>query len=220
MKDKKTGKIETRSYEFEVRAVEKDGEKIIEGRPIVYESVTDLGWFKEVIDRGALDGTDLKDVRFLVNHDQRMIPLARSRRNNSNSTMRLSTDYDGMSIDYIRLDTENNNTSRALYSAVERGDITGMSFGFIIAENGDYWVGLETDHPTRHITKIESVIEISAVTFPAYESTEIYARSNEALESARSTLERARELNVRSLDRDNTEELEVLKAKLKILMEV
>lgn len=202
--------LERRSYTFDVRATEgENGEKIITGRPIVYEAKTDLGYFDEVIARGALDGADLRDVRFLVNHDTLMIPLARSRRNNGNSTMKLSTDFDGMSMDFVKLDVENNSDARALYSAVQRGDITGMSFMFSI--DAQEWLDLESDHPTRRITKIGKVVEISAVTFPAYDSTEISARSKEALESARHELESAREQRAKSVDTDDS--LELAKAK-------
>lgn len=213
MADKK--ELERRSYNFEIRAEDTDDkERIITGRPIVYNSKTDLGWFDEIIERGALDNADLTDVRFLVNHDRSMIPLARSRRNNGNSTMKLTPDFQGLNIDFIKLDTENNSTSRALYSAVERGDITGMSFLFSIDD--EEWENLESDHPTRHIKKIGSVVEISAVTFPAYEATEIYARNNkEALDNARSALENARQLNAKSVDTDY--ELELLKEKIKII---
>ena len=75
------GELERRSYNFEIRAEEQEGTGILTGRPIVYNSRTDLGWFDEIIDLGALDGADLTDVRFLVNHDLSKIPLARSRRN-------------------------------------------------------------------------------------------------------------------------------------------
>lgn len=201
--------LESRSYSFEVRAEESERGNIITGRPIVYESKTDLGWFDEVIERGALDGADLTDVRFLVNHDISKIPLARSRRNNGNSTMQLSPDYEGMAIE-VQLDTENNSEARSLYSAVQRGDITGMSFMFSI---DDYdWENLESDHPTRHINKIGSVVEVSAVTFPAYDSTEINARSKEELESARLALEKAREQRGETVDTDSNE-LELVKAK-------
>lgn len=208
--------LERRSYNFEIRAEDKDeGEKIITGRPIVYNSRTDMGYFDEIIESGALDFANLTDVRFLVNHDRMMIPLARSRRNNGNSTMKLTPDMRGLNIDFIKLDTENNSTSRALYSAVERGDITGMSFLFSIDD--EEWENLESDHPTRHIKKIGSVVEISAVTFPAYEATEIYARDcKAALDSARSTLDNARQQNAPALDSVN--ELELLKEKTKILI--
>lgn len=212
MADKK--ELERRSYEFEIRAEDSDDkEKILTGRPIVYNSKTDLGWFDEIIESGALDGANLNDVRFLVNHDRSMIPLARSRRNNGNSTMKLSVDLQGLFIDFIKLDTENNATASELYSAVERGDITGMSFMFSIDD--EEWQDLESDHPTRRIKKIGSVVEVSAVTFPAYEATEIYARSKEALDNARSALDNARQQNAKSVDTDN--ELELLKEKIKII---
>ena len=207
--------LERRSYDFEIRAEDTDDkEKILTGRPIVYNSKTDLGWFDEIIESGALDGANLNDVRFLVNHDRSMIPLARSRRNNGNSTMKLSVDLQGMNIDFIKLDTENNATASELYSAVERGDITGMSFMFSIDD--EEWQDLESDHPTRRIKKIGSVVEVSAVTFPAYEATEIYARSyKEALDNARSALDNARQHNAKSVDTDY--ELELLKEKTKII---
>ena len=199
--------LEKRSYEFEIRAEKRDSGNIITGRPIVYESKTDLGYYDEIIDRGALDGTDLTDVRFLVNHNRQMIPLARSRRNNGNSTMKLSVDYEGLNIDFISLDTENNMDARALWSAVDRQDLTGMSFAFSV--DAERWEDLESDHPTRHIEKIGSVVEVSAVTFPAYDATEIYARSKAALENARSAVETARQQKAASLDSD----LELLKLK-------
>jgi len=201
--------LEQRSYSFEVRAESGEKGNLITGRPIVYESKADLVWFDEIIERGALDGADLTDVRFLVNHDISKIPLARSRRNNGNSTMQLSPDYEGMAIE-VQLDTENNSEARSLYSAVQRGDITGMSFMFSIDD--EEWSDLESEHPVRHVRKIGSVVEVSAVTFPAYESTEINARSKEALESARLALEKAKEERGQSVETD-LNELELEKAK-------
>lgn len=175
--------MERRAYNFEIRASDTDsGTGIITGRPIVYESKTDLGYFDEIIKRGALKGANLKDVRFLVNHDMSRIPLARSRNNNENSTMQLTPDDDGLSI-RVTLDVENNSEARALYSAVQRGDISGMSFLFAVGEED--WAGLDTDHPTRTIISIAEVLEVSAVTFPAYEATEIETRSKGALDNAR-----------------------------------
>lgn len=203
--------LEQRSYSFEVRAEETERGHIITGRPIVYNSRTDLGWFDEIIMPGALDNADLTDVRFLVNHDTSKIPLARSRRNNGNSTMLLTVDLDGMGI-RVDLDTENNSEARALYSAVERGDISGMSFLFGI--RGQDWENLDSDHPTRKITDISTVVEVSAVTFPAYDATEIDARSKGALDNARAALDSARRQNADPVD---TGEIELLKAKTIIL---
>lgn len=180
----------TRFYEFDVNGEAEESTAILTGRPIVYNSRTDLGFFDEVIDSGALNNTDLTDVRFLVNHDTSKIPLARSRRNNGNSTMQLSVDEGGMAI-RAEIDIENNAEARSLYSAVKRGDVTGMSFMFSV--NSDEWDDLDSEHPTRHIRSIGSVVEVSAVTFPAYESTEINARSKVALENARSAVETARQ---------------------------
>lgn len=203
--------LEQRSYNFEIRAEESERGRIITGRPIVYNSRSDLGFFDEIIEAGALDNTDLTDVRFLVNHDLSKIPLARSRRNNGNSTMLLTVDGDGMGI-RVDLDTDNNAEARALYSAVERGDISGMSFMFAI--RGEEWDNLDSEHPTRRITDISSVVEVSAVTFPAYNATTINARSKDALDSARAAVETARQQNAKTVD---TGELDLLKAKTKIL---
>ena len=213
MKNKKP--LEQRSYTFDVRAEETERGKIITGRPIVYNSRTDIGFFDEIIESGALDNADLTDVRFLVNHDISRIPLARSRRNNGNSTMLLTVDADGMGI-RVDLDTENNAEARALYSAVERGDISGMSFMFGVRD--EEWDNLESEHPTRRIKSISTVVEVSAVTFPAYSSTTINARSKEALDNARSALESARQQTAAAVDTDESKKtLELLKEKTKLL---
>ena len=206
MNDKK--ELERRSYSFEVRAEESEQGSIITGRPIVYNSRTDIGFFDEIIESGALNNTDLTDVRFLVNHDTSRIPLARSRRNNGNSTMQLSVDEMGRAI-RVQLDTENNAEAKSLYSAVERGDISSMSFMFSIDD--EEWENLDSDHPLRHIRSIGTVVEVSAVTFPAYESTEINARSKEALDNARSAVDTARQQNAKAVETAN--ELELAKAK-------
>lgn len=210
--------LERRSYACEVRAEQNDGVARLSGRPIVFDSRTDMYFFDEVIERGALDKTDLTDVRFLVNHNVDMIPLARSRRNNGNSTMRLLPDEEGMQM-WADIDVENNADARALNSAVERGDISGMSFMFSI--DGERWEDLESEHPTRYITSIGSIVEVSAVTFPAYTNTSISARSTEALDSAKAALEKARELrNADPVDTGDTratnDALLLLKEKTKL----
>lgn len=184
-------KRETRSMEFEVRAERNEQHgTYITGTPIVFNQVTDLGWIREMIEPGALDDTDLKDVRFLVGHDTTSIPLARSRNNNANSTMQMSVTERGMEI-RVDLDTENNPRAKELYSAVQRGDISGMSFMFTVVK--DAWDDLDTDQPLRRITAIGKVFEVSAVTFPAYEGTDIQAAAEDsALESARASLESAK----------------------------
>lgn len=200
---------EIRAFTFEIRAGEDEGKHTLTGRPIVFGSRTDLGWYDEVIKAGALDLTDLKDVRFLVNHNTDMIPLARSRNNNESSTMQMTVVPEGMDI-RVDLDTENNAEAKSLYSAVSRGDISGMSFMFTV--DADSWDDMESNHPTRTITKIGKVFEVSAVTFPAYEATSIQARGlSDALESAKTSLESARA---------EAREIERRKQKIRILTEV
>ena len=182
---------ETRSFNFEVRAEENEQHgTYITGTPIVFDQATDMGWYEETIARGALDATDLKDVRFLVGHNTGMIPLARSRNNNENSTMQMTVGDGGMDI-RVDLDTENNAEAKALYSAVKRGDMSGMSFMFIVDK--DSWDDIESDYPKRTIRSIKTVMEVSAVAFPAYPQTTIQAASEDAtLDSARASLESAK----------------------------
>lgn len=197
---------ELRLFEFEIRAEQNDEHgHFLTGRPIVFGQRTNLGWHDEIIEAGALDTTDLKDVRFLVNHNIDMIPLARSRNNNENSTMQMSVDADGMVI-RVDLDTENNADARSLYSAVGRGDVTGMSFMFSVDK--DSWDDVESEHPTRHVRSIKRVLEVSAVTFPAYSATSIQTRGlSDALDSAKESLDS---------ERAKLAELKLAKEKLKL----
>lgn len=202
----------TRSFSVpDIRAVD-DG-SYIEGHAAVYDQITNIGdWFYEIIERGAFNECDFDDVLFTANHKIQEIPLARSRRNNGNSTLTLRTDDIGL---YIKanMDTENNTEAKNLYSAVKREDMNGMSFIFYIKEQR--WEDLDTDMPTRHIIKIAKVIETSAVNFPAYSGTDIHARDQRSLENARIALENARsELDNSTMAGEN---LEILRLRNQIL---
>lgn len=189
---------------------EDNGVRSITGHPAVFSSPADIGgWFEEIIEPGAFDDCDLNDVLLFTNHRDMKIPLARSRRNNGSSTMQLSIDDIGLKMD-ADLDVENNQEARALFSAIERGDMDGMSFCFRVREQT--WDNLDTDYPTRHITKIAKVYEVSAVNEPAYEDTDISARDKAALESARRDVETARSQSLES-----EKELEVYRLKNKIM---
>lgn len=207
--------LEQRSYTFDIRSeAGENGIRTLRGMPIVYGVFTDIGgYFREVIDPGALDGANLKDVPLLVNHNDRMIPVARSRNNTPKSTMRLKPVASGLEME-ADIDTDRNQTASELASAVDRGDLDGMSFKFSVSE--ETWEGLESDYPTRHIIKFGTIAEVSAVTWPAYEATSIYAeRSKKVLDNARSALDGARQ------DQENRGapdgDLELLKAKTLIL---
>lgn len=189
------GETEVRCYTgqgLDFRSTEGEkGEHIIEGHAAVYGQKTNIGnWFYEVIERGAFDNADMTDVPLLVNHDMKTIPVARSRRNNGNSTMQLSLDGKGLAIRAI-LDTENNEEAKRLYSAIARNDMSGMSFAFRV--DNEEWEDLESDMPTRRIKAFSKVFEVSAVTWPAYSDTDIHARTGAGeLESAQRALENAR----------------------------
>lgn len=202
-----------RFFETEFRAESTDDSNKIIGRPAVYGQQTNIGgMFYEVIDRGAFDETDFTDVLLFINHKIDKIPLARSRRNNGSSTMLIKPDDEGILID-ASVDTDNHYEAKALYSAVSRGDIKGMSFMFRVKDQ--QWENLDSDMPTRRIKKVAKVFEVSAVNWPAYEGTNINARDARSLESDLKALESARA----ALDnaKPKSSELEVLKLKSKIL---
>lgn len=175
-------------------ADEKNSGHIVEGLAAVYEQETVIsdvfGEFKEVIRAGAFDKTDFSDVRLLVNHDMSGIALARSRHNNKSdkpNTMQLTVDKEGVKIS-ADLDTENNEQARALYSAIDRGDMDGMSFCFFVSEDNQRW-SKKDGYQYREILAVDKVIEVSAVNFPAYGGTNINSRS---LDSDKRALENAR----------------------------
>ncbi|WP_067725360.1 HK97 family phage prohead protease [Oceanobacillus damuensis] len=199
---------------MDIRAIDSDEDgTYIEGHPAIYDQMTNIGgWFNEVIERGAFDSCDFDDVLFSVNHDLRKIPLARSRRNNGNSTMQLQTNEKGLHI-RASLDVDNNSEAKSLHSAVKRGDIDGMSFIFYVDE--EKWEDMESETPTRRIQKIKKVIEVSAVNFPAYEGTDINARDQDVLDNAKRALENARS----QLDNSKSE-LELLQLRHQILLKM
>lgn len=143
---------------------------VLIGCPIVFDEPTTindpLGEYTEIISRGALDGVDLNDTRLLYNHDLSKIPLARAPK-----TMQLTLTEKGVEMRAVLADTEE---ARSVYTAVQRGDLDGMSFAFKVPEGGDVY---DRTTNTRTINKIEKIYEISVVPFPAYAQTSVEARS-------------------------------------------
>lgn len=143
---------------------------VLEGRPIVFGVPTTIndpaGSYTEVIQRGALDSADLSDVRLLFNHDLGRVPLARTPR-----TMQLAISPAGLEMRATLADTED---ARAVYEAVRRGDLSGMSFAFVVRKGGDSY---EARTNTRTISRIDKVLECSVVPFPAYPAASVEARS-------------------------------------------
>ena len=161
------------------------------------------------------DKTDLKDVKFFIGHNMNMVPLARSRNNNENSTMQLKRVENGLEI-RVDLDIENNQDAKTLYSAVKRGDITGMSFMFTVDKS--MWEDEDSDNPIRRIMHMDKVFEVSAVAFPAYDETKLQAAGKDpTLESEEDPLESAlkRELqevrNAKRNDERRNKALDILR---------
>lgn len=213
-----TETLTTRNYSVVLRAAENES-GVIEGTPIVFNQKTRIqdwaGEYDEIIDRKALDNADLRDVRLFVNHDINKITLARSRKGNENSTMSFNIDDEGLHIK-AKLDTENNSEARALHSAVQRGDMDGMSFMFRIKK--DEWQDVDSDVPTRIVKEISIVHEVSVVNFPAYPQTSVNARSG-SQESDTSPLAEARKAYSQESDRRKKEQLELEKTKYSYLFQ-
>ena len=175
----------------EMRAEETDAGKEVVFTPVVFGQETRIrDWitgeeYREAISPTALDGCDMSDVLFCVNHEYERVPLARSK--NGRGTLKMEVTPAGLNARAV-LDVEGNPEAATLYSAVRRGDITGCSFMFRVAK--DHWTGLDSTEPLRMIDAISVIHEVSAVNDPAYPQTSITARSKE--ETGTSPLEEAR----------------------------
>lgn len=162
----------------ELRAVTNDdGTTVISGYAARFNSWSeDLGGFRERIKPGAFKKALMSsDVRLLYNHDSNNLPLGRTPK-----TLRLSEDTKGLKFEGDLPDTQ---LARDLTVAIQRKDITGNSFSFTIAENGDEW--REKDGVTsRTITEIKELFDIGPVVFPAYNSPKVKV-SQRALDKAK-----------------------------------
>mgnify|MGYP002768667732 FL=1 len=221
--DKKTNAVIFRRFASDVQSAQIEPTKgIIDGYPIVFNQRTAIGdYFFEEIDPHALDDADLSDVKFMINHNDAMIPLARHRRG-KRSTMDITIDNVGMHIE-TTLDVKNNSTARELCSAVSRGDIEDMSFAFGIMVSGEDWSDLDKDMPVRRITKISKVCEVSAVNDGAYPQTSINARSRASLDNDKIALDNAKAAALdnekRQRDADSQAALNLAKEKFLFLEE-
>lgn len=149
----------------EIRAAETDGETLrLEGYAAKFDTITDIGPFREKVDAAAFDSVLDQDVRFLINHEG--LPLARTK----NGTMKMEVRDEGL---WMQADLVPTQASRDLYNMVQRGDIDQMSFGFTISPEN--W--RKDEAGVRVISKVERLLDLSAVTFAAYPTTTIEARS-------------------------------------------
>jgi HK97 family phage prohead protease len=137
------------------------------GYAAVFNSETNLGPFREQVAPTAFNKTirDGADVRFLVNHDG--LPFARTK----SGTLSLDTDERGLRVE-ARLDPKNPEV-QALASAMRRGDLDQMSFGFQTVQ--DEWD--DSAEPSLRTLKEVRLFDVSVVTYPAYEDTTAELRS-------------------------------------------
>lgn len=205
---KKMSELISRAFEYDILPDESNDDiGVVRGMPIVFESPTDIGGqFEEVIARGAIDERDLRDVAFFFNHDLDGIKMATTK----NGSLQLMVTDEGVQMK-AKLNLKRNDCND-LYWAIKDRNIDGMSFMFRIEE--EEWSGLDTNYPKRRITKIGYVQEVSAVNYPAYSGTEIYARNNQlSLDKDKKALDEAR---AAALDNANKSQYELELAKLKL----
>ncbi|OXS67514.1 peptidase U35 [Lysinibacillus sp. KCTC 33748] len=159
---------------------------VIEGYAAVFNSPTDIGGtFTEVIEPGAFAEAIVsnEDIRALFNHDWNNV-LGRTK----SGTLRLSEDAKGLKFE---VDLPNTTLARDLSESLKRGDISQCSFGFI--PTGESW-DWEPEIPVRTINSVE-LHEISVVSIPAYEDTEVSLRSKEANKSIETRLKLIQKIN-------------------------
>ena len=206
-----------RNYPAEFRADSESG--LIVGVPIVFDTPTDIGgYFQETICKGAITEEMLKrDVGFYFNHDlnskriaRSIIPIDRL----GGMDFKISDGKVTMRVNANRKRTDAND----LYLGIEDGTIDGMSFMFAVAD--ERWEDENTDYPKRFILRIDPIIEVAAVNYPAYKSTSIsVARGDLLTENDKAVIGQLRQ---RRQATEETEakakrELELLKLKYKIL---
>lgn len=177
-------KGENRLIEF--RAVDNpDNKMIIEGYAITFDKPSTIKAgkysFTEVIRKGALDNAEMKDVPLRYNHNDSWCIMARTR----NNSLQLIVDDFGLKIVAELIDTQSN---RDIYKSIQEGLIDKMSFAFTVAEKGDSWTYGESE-TTREVTVIDKLYDVSVVDTPFYDTTSVYARSTELLESNLKQLE-------------------------------
>jgi len=141
--------------------------RTISGTAIVFntESVLLGDLFTEIIEPGAVTLAMLaeSDILMLVNHEDEMIPLARSKK--GVGTLNIILTATGVDFNFEARKTAQGDE---ILAAVRAGDMDGMSFAFVVAENGDKWMQKPDGTYLRTITKFELFTDFSIVNGPAY----------------------------------------------------
>ena len=160
---------ETRTYLAELRAVQADGAPTkIAGHAAKFDSLSeDLGGFRERIAPGAFAKTiQSADIRALWNHDANIV-LGR----NKSGTLRLSEDSAGLAFEVDMPDTQL--VRDMVMGPIVRGDVNQCSFGFYTI--ADKWAKVDGEW-VRTLLECD-LLDVSPVTYPAYNSTDVAARS-------------------------------------------
>jgi HK97 family phage prohead protease len=155
------------------RAIGDGMPKEIGGIAAVVNSVTDLGYFEEVITPGAFDYALSReyDIRCLFNHEAELI-LGRTKADTCN----VFVNADG-NLEYTWIPDYENPTHMSVVRSIMRGDITQSSFAFTIKEQTWTDSNKYGTMGKRTITMIDELFDVSPVTYPAYSETEADARS-------------------------------------------
>lgn len=149
---------ELRTVDFPVN-IEKRGNQLISGYALKFNVLSQtIGWFRERIDRKALDNTDMKDVVALFNHNIDMV-LART----TSKTLELEVDETGLKYTFT---PPNTTAGRDLVESLKRGDVRHSSFSFSVED--DHWTKDDEGTEIRTITKIKRLYDVSPVVNPAY----------------------------------------------------
>lgn len=174
---------------FEMRAAEGD-ELRVEGYAAVFNQETVLYSYdgidyKELIEPEAFRGAEMSDVVMNYNHEGK--PVARTK----NGTLKLSTDEHGL---FIKADLSGTEEGRRLYEEIKGGYIDKMSFAFTVSEDS-----YDRDTHTRKVRRIKRLYDVAAVDIPAYDATEISARSWVEAEAEAQRMAEAREQKAKKL---------------------
>lgn len=178
--------IRSMSGTVEFRDSPEDEELYFEGYAIKFDSLSeDLGGFREMVERTALDKTDFSDVRALFNHDPNQI-LSRS----SAKTLELEVDDVGLK---FRSKIPDTTYGKNLIENLRNGNVTQCSFGFRVDDDGDEFTYDEKEGIyKRSLRNIKEILDVSAVTYPAYKDTEVAPalRSIDKIEEEQNQLEK------------------------------
>ena len=174
MNEKEIRLIDMSGLTIETRADDNgadSGKMVVEGYAAVYDAETNIGgMFTEIIERGAFDSANIKDVPLKYNHSDAVPILARTR----NKSLILTPDEKGLKIRAEFLDTTD---ARDMFTRIKAGLLDKMSFAFSVNPDGETWTKDADGFQRRTITKFDRIFDVSVVDTPAYDETEIYARS-------------------------------------------